>query len=74
MPAVSTQLNDFIMPRAAGRAAAKPVNSVSVFARIVKAFTEARSRQAEREVARLISLRGGRMSDDLERQIERHFV
>jgi hypothetical protein len=73
MPAVSTQLNDFIMPRSAS-AAAKPANSPSVFARVVKAFTEARSRQAEREVARLISLRGGRMSDDLERQIERHFV
>ena len=74
MPAVSTQLNDFIMPRAVSAAAAKPINSVSVLARIVNAFTEARSRQAEREVARLISLRGGRMSDDLERQIERHFV
>ncbi len=74
MPAVSTQLNDFIMPRAISVAAAKPVNPVSVLARIVSAFTEARSRQAEREVARLISLRGGRMSDDLERQIERHFV
>ena len=73
MPAVSTQLNDFIMPRATG-AAAKPASSVSLFTRIVNAFADARTRQAEREVARLISLRGGRLTDDLERQIERHFV
>jgi hypothetical protein len=73
MPAVSTQLNDFIMPGVSS-AAAKPVNSVSLFTRVVNAFVDARSRQAEREVARMISLRGGRLTDDLERQIERHFV
>ena len=73
MPAVATQLNDFIMPGAA-RAAARPLNTPSLFTRILKAFAEARTRQAEREIARLISLRGGRMTDDLERQIERHFV
>ena len=73
MPALSTQLNDFIMPGVSGKAA-KSANSPSLVSRVVSAFTEARSRQAEREVARLISLRGGRMTDDLERQIERHFV
>ena len=73
MPALSTQLNDFIMPGVVARTA-KPGGSASLFTRAMKAIMEARSRQAERDVARLISLRGGRMTDDLERQIERHFV
>jgi hypothetical protein len=31
-------------------------------------------RQAEREIGRFIEGRGGRITDALERQIERHFV
>ncbi|NNM74517.1 hypothetical protein [Enterovirga aerilata] len=73
MPAVSAQLNDFIMP-SAPRAAAKPGPSRPWFARLANALVEARARQAEREVARYIEQHGGRFTDDLERQIERYFV
>ena len=70
MPAVSTQLQDFILPTAS----AAPSVSRSWLSRIGHAFAEARMRQAEREIARLIELKGGRMTDDLERQIEREFL
>jgi hypothetical protein len=73
MPAVSTQLNDFILP-ASTRAPSARSSGPSLFSRIVTAFAQARTRQAEREIARLITVRGGRLTDDLERQIERHFV
>ncbi|MDB5589535.1 hypothetical protein [Enterovirga sp.] len=46
----------------------------SLFARAGTALREARMRQAEREIGRFIEGRGGRITDALERQIERHFV
>ena len=71
MPAVSTHLNDFIMP---AEPASRPARGRGWFARMADAFIEARTRQAEREIARFIENRGGRMTDDMERQIERRFV
>lgn len=68
MPAVSAQLNHFLAPTE--RAVARP----GIVVRFFKALQEARMRQAEREVARFIEGRGGRITDALERQIERHFV
>ena len=79
MPAVSTQLNAFL-PLARPSEPARPVARPSEparpgwFARALHTFQEARLRQAEREVARFIEARGGRMTDALERQIERRFV
>ena len=73
MPMVSTQLNDFILPYAP-RAKGTPSLGASWFARLGQAFIDARTRQAEREVARLISQNGGRLTDELERKIERYFV
>ena len=72
MPAVSTELNDFIMP--AATAARPPARWPGWLARFGQALFDARMRQAEREIARFIEAKGGRMTDDLERQIERHFV
>jgi hypothetical protein len=45
-----------------------------LFARFIASVQDARMRQAEREIGRLIELKGGRMTDDLERQIERDFI
>ena len=69
MPAVSTQLNAFL-PLDRADESVRP----GWFARALHAFQEARLKQAEREVARFIEARGGRMTDALERQIERRFV
>ncbi len=40
-----------------------------IFGAILDAMHESRQRQAEREIARLVALRGGRMTDELEREI-----
>ena len=71
MSAMSTLLNDFIMP--AAPAARRPVRT-GWLGRVLFAMQAARMRQAEREIARFIEVKGGRMTDDLERQIERRFV
>lgn len=73
MPAVSTQLNDFILP-AAPRPAATMPSPLSWLSRVMNALANARTQQAEREIARLIEHRGGRFNDSLEREIERHFI
>lgn len=70
MPAASLQLNSFVSPAASTPVAAKP----GFLGRLVKSLQEARMRQAEREIARFIEVRGGRLTDTLERQIEHHFV
>ena len=67
MPAVSAQLSHFLAP-------SERTRRTGIVVRFFKAFQEARMRQAEREVARFIEGRGGRITDALERQIERHFV
>lgn len=72
MPAASLQLNSFIAPTRVADAPA--TRSPGRFARLLVAFQDARMRQAELEVARFIEARGGRLTDDLERKIERHFV
>ena len=71
MPATAAaQLHSFIAPTdGATRIARK-----GLFARLMAGIYEARSRQAEREIAHLIELKGGRLTDDIERQIERRFV
>ena len=67
MAAVSTQLNNFILPAyAPAREDGK-----SWLARLGTLVAEIRTRQADREIARFIESRGGRMTDDLERQIAR---
>jgi hypothetical protein len=43
----------------------------SLFARFLAAMIESRQRQAEREIARYVSLNGGKLTDDMERGIER---
>jgi hypothetical protein len=42
-----------------------------VFGALLKAMEESRQKQTEREIAKYVSSRGGRMTDELEREIER---
>lgn len=70
MPAASTQLQDFIL----SDSPARPETQISWWTRLSDAFAAARMRQADREIARLIELQGGRITDSLERQIERDFL
>ena len=52
------------------------VNAVGILGRVFSALLEAmhksRRRQAEREIAKYIALRGGPMTDSLERDMARH--
>jgi hypothetical protein len=73
MPAVSAQLNDFIMPGVTRQLRPRS-GERTWFSRFAAAFEQARTRQAEREIARLIAFQGGRLTDSLERDIERHFI
>ena len=43
----------------------------SIFARLLDAMMEARQRQAEREIARILTLHGGTFTDEIERLISR---
>jgi hypothetical protein len=45
-----------------------------LLSRFFAAVSRARMLQAERQIAQLIEAKGGRMTDDLERQIERNFI
>lgn len=42
------------------------------FARVLDAMMESRQRQAEREIARFIELRGGKFTDETDRLIGKH--
>ena len=42
--------------------------------RFLKAMDESRQRQVEREIAKYVALRGGRITDDLEREITRRLL
>jgi len=55
------------VPRPAENAAPKP----GIWRRFLDAFVARRQRQIERDIARLIARRGGRMTDELEREIMR---
>ena len=68
MSAASLEFHGFVSAEAPVRT--KP----NLFARAFQAIHASQTRRAEREIARFIEQRGGRMTDDLERKIERHFV
>ncbi len=70
MPAASIHLNGFVGSEAPSRSSERP----GFLARALNAIHEAQIRRAEREIARYIETHGSRLTDDLERRIERHFV
>ena len=71
MPAASLQLNTFVP-----QSSAEPVRAAApgLLARALIRLQDAQMRRAERDIARFIETRGGRLTDTLERQIEKHFV
>ncbi len=46
----------------------------SLWSRLFEAAATARMRAADREIARFIELNGGRITDSIERKIERRFL
>ena len=52
---------------------AKPARA-PLWRRLYDAFVESRMRQTEREIARYLGTTGGRLTDDVERTIERRFL
>lgn len=54
----------------AGRVAAGTKHA-SLFARIFRALERSRQRAAEKEIERWLAMSGGRLTDDLEREIGR---
>ena len=75
MPAVSSQLNDFVI-RDTSERRPSPARAAGAgfWSRLLKTIQEARMREAERQVAMFIEQKGGRITDTLEREIERHFI
>ncbi|MGE0063401.1 MAG: hypothetical protein AB7T86_15130 [Xanthobacteraceae bacterium] len=58
-------------------AATVPANTVprrSFFVRVLNALIESRQRHADREIAQYLKLTGGKLTDDVERNIERRFL
>lgn len=56
-------------------AAADPVSArPGFFARVLAAMMESRQRQANREIAQYLALSGGKLTDTIEREIERRFI
>jgi hypothetical protein len=53
---------------------APPARRLSPFQAILKAMMQSRQRQADREIARYIALNGGKLTDEIERRIERRFL
>lgn len=45
-----------------------------MFRRFLDAVMESRQRQADREIARFLQTRGGKLTDEAEREIERRFL
>jgi hypothetical protein len=50
------------------------VDKPSFFGRVFAAMMVARTRQAEREIARYLNGTGGKFTDEAEREIERRFL
>jgi hypothetical protein len=42
--------------------------------RVLNALIESRQRHADREIAQYLTLTGGKLTDDVERNIERRFL
>ena len=61
------QPHSLVASHASDHAVARPKRGL--FARLLDAIMESRQRQAEREIARPIELRGGKLTDSLEFQI-----
>lgn len=66
-PAFQPVLRDAIVRRPAAKRS-------GFFARLIDAIAAANQRRAERDIARWMELRGGKLTDEVERRMERHFL
>jgi hypothetical protein len=53
---------------------AAPPATRGLFARLVDAIAAANQRRAEREITRFLANHGGKLTDEVEREIERRFL
>ena len=63
-----------VAPRDFAPTRAPASNSRGLLRRFLDAMIESRQRQADREIARYIRDNGGRLTDNIEREIERRFL
>ena len=61
-------LRGFALPQSPAR------KGPGFFALVLAAMTVSRQRQADREIARFMAGRGGKFTDETEREIERRFL
>ena len=61
-------LRGFALPQSPAR------KGPGFFAMVLAAMTASRQRQADREIARYMAGRGGKFTDEMEREIERRFL
>lgn len=69
MAAVTTQLNDFIMPAAKASRPSGPVSRPGLVARLAAFIGDVGARRAENDIADFITRNGGHLTDELERRI-----
>jgi len=62
------------VPAPANRSESRRGSVRSVLRRFYDAIIKARQAEAEREIARYLAHRGGKLTDSIEREIERRFV
>jgi hypothetical protein len=63
-----------VAPRDLARSNAPARNRRGLLRRFFDAMMESRQRQADREIGRYIRDNGGRLTDSIEREIERRFL
>ena len=63
-----------VLPRKLATPKIKQASRRNFFARLLAAIERANALRAEREITRYLGLSGGKLTDDLEREIERRFL
>jgi hypothetical protein len=63
-----------LAPRALAFARTPARTGQGFFARLLAAMAASRQRQAEREIARYLAGTGGKLTDEIEREIERRYL
>ena len=63
-----------VLPRKLATPKIKQAPQRNFFVRLLEAIERANMRRAEHEIARYLRVSGGKLTDDLEREIERRFL
>lgn len=65
---------DHCYRQSAGAPIARRDKEPGFFGRLYAAFMESRQNEANRQIARLLSQSGGRLTDDMERRFSEHLI